>query len=197
MQLLEEGQPARNFKPKAEEQKTFKQLQLLTSKKLLYVCNVAEDEVNDGNSESKKIFAYAKANNSSAVNISAKIEAEIATLETEAEKLEFLESLDLSETGLARIIKASYNLLDLMTFFTAGPQEARAWTLKSGSLAPQAAGVIHTDFEKGFIKADTIAYADYITYGGEKAAKEAGKLRQEGKEYLVQDGDIFHFKFNN
>ena len=198
IKFLEAGQPARKFIPQTDiESKLFKQLQLLTSKKLLYVCNVAEDEISTGNNESAKIFNYAKENNSSAINISAKIEAEIATLETKEEKQEFLETLGLKETGLARIIKESYKLLNLITFFTAGPKEARAWTLKSGSLAPNAAGVIHTDFEKGFIKADTISYADYIAYGGEKPAKEAGKLRQEGKEYLVQDGDIFHFKFNN
>jgi len=197
IEALEAGKPARTVEISDDEKKAFKHLQLLTSKKVLFVCNVAEDEIESGNEQSKKVAEYATSVECLSVNISAKIEAEIAALETEEEKQEFLETLGLTETGLSRIIKESYKLLGLITFFTAGPQEARAWTVKTGSLAPQAAGVIHTDFETGFIKAETISFNDYVELGGEKGAKDAGKLRQEGKEYTVQDGDVFHFKFNN
>jgi GTP-binding protein YchF len=194
---LEQGIPARKIEITSDEQKIFNHLQLLSSKKTLFVCNVAENEINNGNSESQKISIYAQNNQAISVNISAKIEAEISLLENEEEKQEFLQEIGQKETGLSRIIKESYKLLGLISFFTAGEKEARAWTVKIGSKAPQAAGVIHSDFEKGFIKAETISYNDYITYKGEKGAKEAGKLRQEGKEYTVYDGDILHFKFNN
>ena len=195
--LLEQGIAAKKLELLEEERKIFKQLQLLSSKKTLYVCNVAEHEINHGNTESKKVKEYAEKNNELTVNISAKIEAEISLLEDESEKQEFLKEIGQSETGLSIIIKESYKLLNLISFFTAGETEARAWTIKKHSKAPQAAGVIHTDFETGFIKAETISYADYINFNGEKGAKEAGKLRQEGKEYVINDGDILHFKFNN
>lgn len=195
--LLEQGIAAKKLELLEEEKKIFKQLQLLSSKKTLYVCNVAEHEINDGNSESNKVKEYAEKNNELTVNISAKIEAEISLLEDESEKQEFLKEIGQTETGLSIIIKESYKLLNLISFFTAGETEARAWTIKKHSKAPQAAGVIHTDFETGFIKAETISYDDYINFNGEKGAKEAGKLRQEGKEYVINDGDILHFKFNN
>ena len=192
--LLEEGKPAIEFELQDDEVARFKKLQLITGKKILYICNVAEDEILAGNEQSKKVAEYAKSKNCLAVNVSAQIEAEIANLPSREEKEEFLESLELSETGLARIIKESYKLLGFITFFTAGPKEARAWTVKKSSTAPNAAGVIHTDFEKKFIKAETVSYADYVEFQGEKGAKEAGKFRLEGKEYIVQDGDIFNFK---
>jgi len=196
IELLEEGKPARLLEVAPEEIQAFKALHLLTNKKTLFVCNVREDEIISGNDESKKISDYAKSKNSISVNISAQIEAEIAHLPTKEEKQEFLESLELTETGLNRIIRSCYDLLGLITFFTSGPKETRGWTVKTNSTAKQAAGVIHTDFERGFICADTISYDDFISSGGEKQAKEIGKLRQEGKEYIVKDGDIFHFKFN-
>ena len=196
IKLLEDGKPTRLLELDDNELIIFKRLQLLTNKKLLFVCNVAEDEVKDGNIESNKVFEYAKSSGAVAVNISAKIEEEISNLETVEEKQEFLAELGLSETGLSRIIKSAYQLLDLITFFTAGPSESRAWTVKNNALAPQAAGVIHSDFERGFICAETISYTDLHELGSEKNAKEQGKLRQEGKSYLVQDGDVFHFKFN-
>jgi len=195
--LLEQGIAAKKLELLEEEEKIFKQLQLLSSKKTLYVCNVAEHEINKGNAESNKVKEYAEKNNELTVNISAKIEAEISLLEDESEKQEFLKEIGQAETGLSIIIKESYKLLNLISFFTAGETEARAWTIKKHSKAPQAAGVIHTDFETGFIKAETISYDDYINFNGEKGAKEAGKLRQEGKEYVINDGDILHFKFNN
>ena len=195
--LLEQGIAAKKLELLEEEEKIFKQFQLLSSKKTLYVCNVAEHEINNGNAESNKVKEYAEKNNELTVNISAKIEAEISLLEDESEKQEFLKEIGQAETGLSIIIKESYKLLNLISFFTAGETEARAWTIKKHSKAPQAAGVIHTDFETGFIKAETISYDDYINFNGEKGAKEAGKLRQEGKEYVINDGDILHFKFNN
>ena len=194
--LLESGKPARLLDISSEEDKTFKGLQLLTSKKILFVCNVSESDIISGNKQSNAVLNYAKSVGSSAINISAQIEAEIASLDSVEEKQEFLDSLDLQETGLNRIIKECYALLDLITFFTVGPKEARAWTVHKEAFAPTAAGVIHTDFERGFICADTISYQEFITCGGEKYAKELGKLRQEGKGYKVKDGDIFHFKFN-
>ncbi len=198
LHILEKGEPARNLVLDSEEEKIiFKNLQLLTAKKNLYVCNVLEDEILSGNEQSKKVLEYANKNNAIAINISAQIEFEISNLAQDWEKQEFLESLNLKETGLATIIRESYKLLNLITFFTAGEQETRGWTVKKGSTAPNAAGVIHSDFEQGFIKAETIAYDDYIECKGEKIAKEKGKLRQEGKDYFVQDGDVFHFKFNN
>ncbi|MAR55874.1 MAG: redox-regulated ATPase YchF [Rickettsiales bacterium] len=192
--LLEEGQSARVYTPTDEEEaKRVTMLQLITSKPLMYVCNVAEDEAATGNAFSQQVAEAFP--NHPVVVVSAKIESELAGLEPE-EKAEFLKDLGLEETGLARIISEGYGLLNLITFFTAGPKEARAWTVHANAKAPQAAGVIHTDFEKGFIRAETIAFADYVAHKGEQGAKEAGKLRLEGKEYDVKDGDIFHFRFN-
>jgi ribosome-binding ATPase YchF (GTP1/OBG family) len=163
---------------------------------VLYVCNVEEGSADKGNSLSAKVAEMAAKQGATSVVISAAIEAEIAQLPTEAERQEFLSSLGLSETGLARVIRAGYGLLGLQTFFTAGPKEARAWTVRKGAKAPEAAGVIHSDFERGFIAAETIAYDDYVSLGGETAAKEAGKARTEGRDYSVKDGDVFLFRFN-
>lgn len=196
LEVLGKGQRAIYTEVSPEEAKAFKGLQLLTSKPLMYVCNVAEHEVLEGNTISKIVMEKAAKENLPCVLISAKIEAEIATLETEAEKQEFLDSLGLAETGLNRIIKSGHQLLKLLTFFTVGPKEARAWTVYNGAKAPEAAGVIHTDFEKGFIRAETIAYADFVSCNGEQGAKDTGKMRLEGKDYIVQDGDIMHFRFN-
>jgi hypothetical protein len=162
----------------------------------MYICNVGEEDAATGNKFSEQVLAQAKSENRAAVVISAKIEAEIANLSQEEEKNEFLASLGLAETGLSQIIYTGYKILDLITFFTIGPKEAHAWTLKKNMMAPKAAGVIHTDFEHGFIRAETIAYEDYVKHKGELGCKEAGKMRLEGKEYIVQDGDIFHFRFN-
>ena len=162
---------------------------------MLYVCNVAEEDAATGNELSAKVFAKATAEGAEAVVVSAAIEADLVTMPVE-DRGEFLEALGLSESGLARVIRAGFKLLGLKTFFTAGPKESRAWTFPAGARAPQAAGEIHSDFERGFIRAETIAYEDYVTLGGEAGAKEAGKLRQEGKEYVVQDGDVLLFKFN-
>jgi len=197
LEVLRDGKPARVVDRRdADEEKLFQMLQLLTSKPVLYVCNVEEDSAADGNSISTKVFEKAKAENARAVVISAQIEEEVSKLDSDAEKAEFLESLGLEETGLARVIGEGYKLLNLLTFFTVGPKEARAWTVETGAKAPQAAGAIHTDFERGFIKAETIAFDDYIECNGETGAKEAGKMRQEGKEYVTKDGDVFHFRFN-
>ena len=174
----------------------FAQLQLLTAKPVLYVCNVEESAAATGNAWSAKIAARAASEGAAVVVISAAIEAEVAQLADPAEKADYLASLGLEEPGLSRVIGAGYRLLDLVTFFTVGPKEARAWTVHRGAKAPEAAGVIHTDFEHGFIRAETIAYEDFIASGGEQGAKEAGKMRAEGKDYVVQDGDIFHFRFN-
>ncbi|MEM9030336.1 MAG: DUF933 domain-containing protein, partial [Pseudomonadota bacterium] len=170
-------------------------LQLLTAKPVLYVCNVDEGSAGPGNSFSKTVAERASAEGASTVVISAKIEAEIASLESE-ERAEYLSELGLDEPGLNRLIRAGYQLLDLRTYFTVGPKEARAWTITRGTKSPQAAGVIHTDFERGFIRAETISYEDYIALNGEAGAKDAGKMRLEGKEYVVQDGDVMHFRFN-
>ena len=194
--LLEQGKPARLLELGAEDAQLFKNLNLLSSKKLLFVCNVAEDEINSGNVESAKVAELAKNMNAEVINISAQIEVEIALLSSDEEKQDFLESLDLKETGLNRIIRSSYNLLNLITFFTSGVTETRAWTVKNSANAREAAGVIHTDFARGFIAADTVSYEDFISCKGEKLARESGKLRQEGKDYKVKDGDVFHFKFN-
>ncbi len=198
LSALQEGKPARSVTPSlsAEHKEIMRNLHLVTSKPVLYVANVGEKDAATGNALSEKIAAKAKAENTVCVVIAAAIEAEVAALESEEDKKEFLSSLGLAEPGLNKIIRAGYNLLGLLTFFTAGPKEAKAWTVKRESCAPQAAGVIHTDFERGFIRAETIAYNDYIAFNGEAGAREAGKLRQEGKDYRVQDGDIFHFKFN-
>ncbi len=196
LDLLKDGKPARLTEPKDDEEaRLFEQAQLLTAKPVLYVCNVAEDEAATGNALSEAVFAKAEAEGAQAVVVSAAIEAELIAMPME-DRAEYLEALGLEESGLARVIRAGYKLLGLNTFFTAGPKEARAWTFPAGAKAPQAAGEIHTDFEKGFIRAETIAYADYIELGGEAGAKEAGKMRQEGKDYDVQDGDIMLFKFN-
>ena len=169
--------------------------QLLTAKPVLYVCNVGEADAAKGNPHTEAVAAKASAEGANMVIVSAAIEAEIATLDT-SERREFLNELDLEEAGLARMIRAGYRLLNLITFFTAGEKEARAWTVAKGAKAPQAAGVIHSDFERGFIRAETISYDDYIAHQGETGAKEAGKLRIEGADYQTQDGDVFHFRFN-
>lgn len=193
--VLDEGRPARFVERAEDEEKAFRELQLLTSKPALYVCNVDEDSAADGNELTAKVAEYAKANDAAMVVISAEIESQLAQLEDEEGK-EYLESLGLEEPGLNRLIFEGYNLLGLQTYFTCGPKETRAWTIHKGTKAPQAAGVIHTDFERGFIRAQTIAYDDYVTLGGEGPAKEAGKARDEGKEYIVKDGDVLMFKFN-
>ncbi len=193
--VLSDGKPARYAEIDAADEKAWRMLQLLTAKKVMYVCNVDEDSAAEGNAYSQKVIEHAKAEGSESVIISAQIESELALLDGE-ERDEYLETLGLSEPGLNRLIQAGYALLGLQTYFTAGPKESRAWTFQSGWTAPRCAGVIHTDFEKGFIRAETIAYQDYIDNGGEQGAKEAGKVRQEGKEYLVKDGDIMLFKFN-
>lgn len=196
LDLLKEGKPARMADLTPEEEKPYIQLQLITAKPVLYVCNVDEDSAAEGNVFAAKVFEKAAAEGAQAVVISAAIEAEVAQLDSDAEKAEFLDSLGLEETGLARVIRAGYALLDQITFFTCGPKEARAWTVFNGAKAPQAAGVIHTDFERGFIAAETIGYDDYVDLGGEQAAKEAGKMRLEGRDYLARDGDVFLFRFN-
>ncbi|MEP6784254.1 MAG: redox-regulated ATPase YchF [Sphingomonadales bacterium] len=191
--LLREGKPARLVeRSDPEEARLFDQAQLLTAKPVLYVCNVDECSAAEGNALSAKVFEKAKAEGAEAVVVSAAIEAEIATMEP-ADRSEFLSDLGLTETGLARVIRAGYKLLHLMTFFTVGPKEARAWTVRVGATAPNAAGEIHSDFEKGFIRAETIAYDDFVAFGGESKARDAGKLRAEGKAYVVQDGDVMHF----
>jgi len=192
--LLREGKPARFAEITPDEEPAFKALQLLTAKPVLYVCNVDEASAGTGNALSEKVFARAKAEGAGAVVISAKIEAELASL-PEDERQAFLTDLGLEEPGLNRLIREGYKLLGLVTYFTVGPKEARAWTITKGTKAPQAAGVIHTDFEKGFIRAETIAYEDYVRLGGEAGAREAGKMRLEGKEYVVADGDVMHFRF--
>jgi GTP-binding protein YchF len=194
--LLREGKPARGARPaELEDIKIFDGLQLLTAKPVLYVCNVDEASAAAGNAYSKAVEDYAKTHNAAAVVISAEIESQLAQLPDD-EQAEYLSSLGLEEPGLNRLIREGYKLLGLQTYFTAGPKEARAWTIHKGDKAPQAAGVIHSDFERGFIRAQTIAYDDYVTLGGEVPAKEAGKARDEGKEYVVKDGDVMLFRFN-
>jgi GTP-binding protein YchF len=193
---LREGKPARMADITPEERPAFVALQLLTSKPVVYVCNVEESSAANGNAYSAKVAERAKVEGAVHVVISAKIESEFAGLPAEDRK-EFLAEMGLEEPGLNRLIRAGYQLLDLVTYFTIGPKEARAWTITRGTKGPQAAGVIHTDFEKGFIRAETIGYEDYIAGGGEVGAKEAGKMRLEGKEYVVKDGDIMHFRFAN
>jgi hypothetical protein len=192
--LLRDGKPARLTKRSAEEENAFRGLGLLTSKPVLYVCNVDEASAHDGNAYSAQVFERAKREGGKAVVVSAKIESEIAVLPPEDRK-DYLDAVGLDEPGLNRVIRAGYALLDLVTFFTAGPKEARAWTVERGTRAPQAASVIHTDFEKGFIRAETIAYPDYVALNGEAGAREGGKFRLEGKDYVVQDGDVMHFRF--
>ena len=196
LDLLKDGKPARLTEPKDEEEaRVFQQAQLLTAKPVLYVCNVAEEDAAEGNALSKLVAEKAEAEGAQSVVVSAAIESELVEMEPE-DRAEYLGELGLEESGLAKIIRAGYKLLGLQTFFTVGPKEARAWTFPAGAKAPQAAGEIHTDFERGFIRAETIAFDDYVALGGESGAREAGKLRQEGKEYLVQDGDVMLFKFN-
>jgi len=194
LKLLQDGKPARFVERKAEEEKLFHSLGLLTSAPVLYACNVEEGSAATGNAFSQRVEARAKEEGAVAVVISAKIESEIATLPPE-ERADYLEAVGLKETGLDRLVRAGYALLHLVTYFTVGPKETRAWTITVGTRAPAAAGVIHTDFEKGFIRAETIGYADYIATGGEAGAREAGKMRLEGKDYVVQDGDVMHFRF--
>ena len=193
--MLEEGKPARMVEVSDEDAKAWKGLQLLTTKPILYVCNVDEGSAATGNDFSEKVEAMAAEQGAASVVISAQIEEEISQLDAE-EAVEFLEELGLSEAGLDRLIRTGHDLLHLETYFTVGPKEARAWTIKTGTTAPKAAGVIHGDFEKGFIRAETIAYDDFVSCNGEQGAKEAGKMRAEGKTYVVKDGDVLHFLFN-
>ena len=196
--LLSDGKPARGADVRdAREKKILDSLQLLTTKPILFVCNVDEAGAAAGNAYSKSVAEMAAKRGATSVVISARIEQEISMLGSDDEKAMFLESLGLTETGLSRIVKAGYELLELVTYFTVGPKETRAWTITKGMLAPQAAGVIHSDFEQGFIRAETISYDDYLAGHGEAGAKKAGKFRLEGKEYAVQDGDVLHFRFSN
>jgi hypothetical protein len=192
---LNAGKPARTVAVAAEDQKQWRMLQLLTAKPVLYVCNVEESKAASGNSQSDRVAEMARAQGAASVVISARIEEEISQL-AEDEAAMFLEEMGLAEAGLDRLIRAGYTLLGLQTYFTVGPKEARAWTITKGTLAPQAAGVIHGDFEKGFIRAETVGYDDYIAGNGEAGAKEAGKFRVEGKTYEVKDGDVLHFLFS-
>ncbi len=194
-EVLESGKPVRSIK-KDVDKKELANLQLLTSKPVLYVCNVLESEATEGNKYSNLVLEKAAKEGANNVIISSKIEAEISILESAEEKQEFLESLGLKETGLSKIIRSAYDLLGLKSFFTVGPKEAHAWTFKTGALAPNAAGIIHTDFEKGFIRAEVIGCAEYLEIGSEVKAKELGKIRVEGKDYEMQDGDVVHFRFN-
>ena len=193
--VLEDGQPARSLTIDDEDAKAWKLLQLLTAKPILYVCNVDEAHAATGNEFSKKVARMAAEQQAGHVVISAQIEEEISQLDAEEAEM-FLSEMGLEEAGLDRLIRAGYALLELETYFTVGPKEARAWTIRNGTLAPQAAGVIHGDFERGFIRSETIAYNDFVTLGGEQPAKEAGKMRAEGKSYIVKDGDVLHFLFN-
>lgn len=193
---LESEKPARSFEVEDAHQDLYKDMYLLTSKPVLYVCNVDEASVATGNSHTARFIESVKAENAEILFICAGIEAEIAELESKEERMEFIEAMGLDEPGVNKIIRAAYRLLNLYTYFTAGVKEVRAWTIKKGWKAPQAAGVIHTDFEKGFIRAEVIKYADFVKYGSEVAVKEAGKMGVEGKEYVVEDGDIMHFRFN-
>ncbi len=192
---LEAGRPARTVEVAEDDRKAWNMLQLLTAKPVLYVCNVEEDKSATGNSQSDRVAEMAAAQGAGVVVISAKIEEEISQLDAEEAQM-FLSEMGLAEAGLDRLIRAGYDLLGLQTYFTVGPKEARAWTIRKGTLAPQAAGVIHGDFERGFIRAETVAYADYVAGNGEAGAREAGKFRVEGKGYEVKDGDVLHFLFN-
>lgn len=195
-EALEDGKPVRSIDFNEDDQKWVNQAQLLTSKKMLYIANVGEDEIGDkDNDKVKAIGEYAANEDSEVIVISAKIEEEIATLDDEDKEM-FLEDLGIEEPGLDRLIRTTYDLLGLSTYFTAGVQEVRAWTFKQGMTAPQCAGIIHTDFERGFIRAEVTSYDDYVQHGGENGAKEAGRQRLEGKDYIMQDGDIVHFRFN-
>jgi ribosome-binding ATPase len=193
--MLEDGKPARLVVIDEDDDKAWKMLQLLTAKPVLFVCNVGEDDASEGNEFSARVAEMAASQGNAHVVISAQIEEEISQLEPDEAQM-FLEEMGLAEAGLDRLIRAGYELLKLETYFTVGPKEARAWTIPQGTLAPQAAGVIHGDFERGFIRAETIAFPDFVEFGGEQPAKEAGKMRAEGKTYLVKDGDVLHFLFN-
>ncbi|MEX2453982.1 MAG: redox-regulated ATPase YchF [Rhodospirillaceae bacterium] len=194
--LLEEGRPARQMEVAKDERNLFRQMQLLTAKPMMYVCNVEEESAATGNALTAKVAERAATENAACVVVSAAIEAEVAQLDDPDEKKAFLESLGLERTGLERVIRAGYELLGLITYFTAGPKETRAWTIPGQSRAVEAAGVIHSDFARGFICAETIGYDDYVACRGEQGAKEAGRMRQEGREYIVQDGDVVLFRFN-
>ncbi len=196
IEALQNGRPARDGEITAEEAKPFRQLQLLTGMPVLYISNVDEDSAGAGNDFSRTVEEMAAQEGAGVVVISAGIEADLAQLDDGTEKSEFLADLGLTEAGLDRVIRAGYDLLGLLTFFTAGPQEARAWTIPDGTLAPSAAGVIHGDFERGFIRAETIAYDDYLSCQGEQGAKDAGRMRAEGRDYLVKDADVLLFRFN-
>lgn len=193
---LSDGIPARSLIKTPDDAKNIHSLQLLTSKPIIYVCNVLEDEGATGNDLSEMVMSMASAQGAKCIIISAKIEEEISSLDSSDEKQIFLESVGLNETGLSKIIRAGYNVLGLNSYFTVGPKETHTWTFKTGTFAPAAAGIIHTDFEKGFIRAEVISYADYVHYNGEVGSKEAGKMRLEGKDYIIQDGDVVHFRFN-
>jgi len=195
LDALREGKPAREAAITPEQRPLFRLMQLITAKPMMYVLNVDEASAATGNAHSAKAEEYARKRGMPTVVISAAIEAEVAQLPPE-DQAEYLSHLGLKETGLARVVRAGYQLLDLVTFFTVGPKEAKAWTVRRDAKAPEAAGVIHTDFEKGFIRAETIAYDDYVALNGEAGARDAGKLRLEGKDYAVKDGDVFHFRFN-
>jgi GTP-binding protein YchF len=192
---LQAGKPARSVALTADEKPIFKRLALLTGKPVLYICNVSEDDAATGNAQTRSVAERARAEGAGSVVISAAIESEIAQLPAEEQK-EFLDTLGLEQPGLNKVIQAGYSLLDLITYFTVGPKEARAWTVRRNARAPEAAGVIHGDFERGFIRAETIDYDSFVACGGEQGARDAGKLRSEGKDYIVQDGDIMHFRFN-
>lgn len=194
-EVLREGKPAR-FLAKDVDPVALKNLQLMTTKPILYLCNVSDTDIVSGNQFTKRVEEKAKNEGAECVFISAKIESEIALISDKEERIEFLKGYGLNQTGLDRLIKAAYHLLGLITYFTVGPKEAHAWNIHVGTLAPAAAGVIHTDFEKGFIRAETVGFEDYIKYQGESGAREAGRLRLEGKEYTVKDGDVMHFRFN-
>jgi len=196
LDLLKEGKPARLADISNEERKAWNELNLLTTKPILYVCNVEEAAAATGNKFSEMVAQKAQAENAAAIVVSAAIEEEVAQLAKD-ERAEFLETLGLEEAGLDRLIRAGYDLLELITYFTVGPKEARAWTIRKGTKAPKAAGTIHTDFEKGFIRAETIAFDEFIKNNGETGAKDAGKMRLEGKDYIVEDGDVMHFRFAN
>ena len=196
LDLLRDGRPARLIDLRPDEHGTFRQFQLLSAKPVLYVCNVDENSAAGGNALVERIEAFAEAEGNGSVVISAAIEAEVALLTDAEERRDFLDSLGLDEPGLHKVIRAGYGLLDLITFFTVGPKEARAWTVRRGATAPEAAGEIHTDFQRGFIKAETVDYDTYVALGGEQPCREAGKMRQEGRDYVVQDGDVLLFRFN-
>ncbi len=193
---LEQGVNVNINEFKSYEKNYINQLNLISLKPTMYICNVDEDSINTGNVLSDKVIEFAKKNNNSVVLVSASIEAQISELENEEEKLEFLNELDLEETTLNKLIKSGYKLLNLINYFTCGPKETRSWTINDNTLAPQAAGKIHTDFEKGFIRAETVSYDDYVNNNGDIGSREAGKLRQEGKDYVVKDGDVMNFLFN-